>query len=403
MASIKIKYKNEEYSYESGIKLLDILSDLKIDAIAGTIDNKLVSLNFELNHNCTIDFVNKKDELGNKVYERGLHFLFVKAVREVLNADVKILSSILNYDYFEILSNKVINEITIEKIKIKMRELKEAKMEISKINVSKDDAINYFERVGQKDKALSLKYISNSTISLYKLDNTLDYFYGVMPINTSYIDNFNLKFMKDNKVVLVKPITYEKEEKLKYEKNDILYNKIREQSMYLDNINISSSCYLNEMISKNEYQNIIRTSEYTQNEQLFNITNDIMKNKNIKVLLIAGLTGSGKQTVAQKLSSYLVSKGYSPIFIPLSSFLIPDNERIIDEDSLGINKKEDYNIASLNNKISDLLSGKECTMPGYKDKISMNDKSIIVLFIFSKNVWCLLHERYTCSHVEHSS
>lgn len=395
MDNVKVTYKNEQYEYEKGVSLLEVSKefqkDFKDKIIVATINNRLTSLDSKVNRNCTVEFFDVFSPLGSRTYIRGLYFLFIKAVKEVLNADVKLMYFINKGIYCEILTNNLISEVTIEKIKIKMRELVEKEIPINKIMVSRLDAIDYFTKINQIDKAESLRFISNSTISLYKLGNTLDYFYGILPCNTSYLNRFNVKYLKENKVILLPPVTFEKDEKLKYIKNDELVKEVEKQSKYLENIRINTSVELNKTISSGKYGDIIRMSESLFNNQLFEVVNKVTKNKDIKIILITGPSSSGKTTTAKKLSLFLRSRGFEPIAISVDDFYIDMKDRILDQNGKPeIERIEAFDTNQFNKKVSELLNGKTVVLPKYnfiegkqefndKNKVHMEQNSILVV------------------------
>ncbi|HIU40394.1 MAG TPA: nucleoside kinase [Candidatus Aphodocola excrementigallinarum] len=395
MAMIKIKVNDKEYDYEKGTTLLEMSkkfqSEFKSDIIVALVNNKLMSLDTKITRNAKVVFKDATDVLGNRTYQRGLYYIFIKAVKDVLNCDVKIMHLVDNGVYCEILTNNLISEVTVEKIKIRMREIVEAKMPITKIIVSRLDAIEYYERVNQFDKANSMKFISNSSVSLYKLDDTLDYFYGVLPCNTSYITKFNVKYLKDNKVVLLPPYEFLKDEKLKFDKNEKLLSAISRNDEYLENLGINTSVELNNSISNASYGDIIRISETLQNNRLFEIADKITKNKDIKIVLITGPSSSGKTTTSKKLSLYLRCKGYEPIPISIDDFYTDMKDRVLDENGKPeIEKIEAFDTNQFNKKISCLLNGEEVILPKYnfvegrqefdeKSKVKMKDKSILII------------------------
>ena len=395
MATIKIKYKNQEHTYEKGVTLLEISNefkdDFKSDIIVATINNRLVSLDSKITKNCNVDFYDVFNILGSRTYIRGLFFLFIKAVKDVLNSDVKLMYFVDKGVYCEILTNNLISEVTVEKIKIRMKELVDGKLPITKIMVSRFDAIDYFSKINQMDKAQSLRFISNSTISLYKLDNTLDYFYGVLPRNTSYLTKFNVKYLKENKVMLLPPYTFEEDEKLNFDKNNKLIENVDVQAKYLENININTSVELNNTISTGKYGDVIRISESIFNNQLFKIVDNITKNKDIKIVLITGPSSSGKTTISKKLSLFLKSKGYNPIPISVDDFYTNIKDRVLDETGKPeLEKIEAFDTNQFNKKVLELLNGNEVILPKFnfiegkqeyddKNKIQMKHKSILIV------------------------
>lgn len=394
MSIIKVKYKDKEYEYESGIKLEDIAKDFKDNykykIILGSINNKTCDLNTEVNRDSKIDFYDYSSKIGNNSYQKGLSFLFSKAVRDVLNCDVKMMHTINQGIYCEILTNNIISEVTVQKIKIRMKELNDSKISINKILVSRMEAIEYYNKINQTNKASSLRFISNSNISLYKMDDTLDYYYGPLPNNTSLIDKYNIKYINDNKVILLYPNMYDLESDLKFNRNDKLLEVLEKNDKYNEDLRIYTSVELNKTISTGFYGDLIRVSEAISNNNLFDITEEISKNKNIKMVLITGPSSSGKTTTARKLTLFLKSRGLKPIPVSVDDFYINLKDRVLDEN--GEPEKEkisaiDTNL--FNKKISELLEGKEVTLPRYNfvkgiseegnKKIKMNEKSILVI------------------------
>lgn len=394
MAAIKIKYKGNEYEYEKGVTLLTIANDFKDDykeeIIVATVNNRLTGLDSKITRYSEVDFFDITSVLGNRTYAKGLYFLFSKAVKDVLNCDVKIMHLVDRGIYCEILTNNLISEVTVEKIKIRMRELHERKLPITKIMVSRLDAIDYFAKVNQPDKASSLRFISNSSISLYKLDDTLDYFYGVPPCNTSYLGSFNAKYLKDNKVILLMPYLYDLQEKLTFEKNDKLLESIEKNDDYLNALKINTSVELNQTISTGDYGDVIRISEALQNNRLFEIIDRIIKNKDLKIVLITGPSSSGKTTTSKKLSLFLRSKGFQPIPISVDDFYFDVRHRVLDETGKPEKERiEAIDTNQFNKKIAELLNGEEVFLPRYnfttgKQVLStkptkMADNSILII------------------------
>lgn len=391
---VKIKFKDTIYEYEKGVKLRDLANDFQTEysspIIVGSIDNMVLGLNNTINKDCTVDFYNITSAPGSKAYERGLLFLFIKSVRDILNCDVMIQYMANNDIYSEILSNDLISEVTVEKIRLRMKELVKEELPITKLMVSRLDAIDYFNKINQFDKAESLNYISNSTVSLHKLDDTLDYYYGSMPDNTRILNKFNLKFVKNNKVVLMLPNEYSTSNDLKYNKNDKLLDLIIKNDNYLNSLEIKTSVDFNKIISKGNFGEIMRLTESIQNNRLFEISEKISKDKDIKVILITGPSSSGKTTTSKKITLYLKGLGINTIPISIDDFYTDIDKRVKDENG----NPEYERISAIDTKlfnkvISELLDGKEINLPRYnfasgkqeisKDVTKLGEKTVLVV------------------------
>ena len=150
------------------------------------------------------------------------------------------------------------------------------------------------------DKVKALKYISNSYITLYRLDDLYDYLYSEMVYSTRELDEFKLTYIRDNGFVLSYPDIYNPECTLDYVHHKKMYDTFLDYTKWGRILEIDNAADLNELVSTGKYDNLIRLSEAYYNSQLSRIADNIYKYKNdIKIVLIAGPSSSGK-TISAK-------------------------------------------------------------------------------------------------------
>ena len=181
---IKINYNDlETKEFDAGVTLKEISDAFahyyEYPILLGKVDNEVVELSEPINRSYKVDFCDRTTGPGNSVYGRTCQFLIIVAVKKLLGeeADVVIEHSIDKGFYCEI-KGVEIDKATVAKLEAKMRELSKQDLKIQKISVSRFDAIKYFEKKKQFDKIEVLKYISNTTVNLYRIDDIYDYFYG---------------------------------------------------------------------------------------------------------------------------------------------------------------------------------------------------------------------------------
>jgi uridine kinase len=241
------------YTYPKDTTLLEISNkfrdEYKYDIIVATIDNKLTELNKKVERDCTIDFYDVSQLLGNRVYERGLIYLYIKAVKDVLDSDVVIAHSIDRGIYTEVSKEMELTDADVDKIEARMRELVGSKISFEKLSVSRLEAIDYYESNNQHDKAASLKYICNTFINLYKLDNMYDYLYGEMPIDTSYFKWFKLNRVTPVGIVLMFPNLYMECEIAPYKHHEKLFEEFRNYHEWCNRVELDNIPDLNKIIS----------------------------------------------------------------------------------------------------------------------------------------------------------
>lgn len=395
MFTVKIKYKDKIYAYPKDITLLEISknfkNDYKFDIIIGSINNRLVELTTKIDRDCEVNFYDISHISGNKTYERGLLYLYVKAVKDVFNCDVVIEHSIDRGIYTEILNeNKFISEEDINAVEKRMRQLVETKIPFEKRSMFRIDAIEYYETNNQKDKALGLKYISNTFVNMYKFGDMYNYFFGDMPIDSSYLHSFALTYIKPNGIVIRYPNIYLGCKIADYVEHRMLFDEFKKYHQWCERIKIKNTADLNKIITLGEAEDIIYLSEIEQNSRLFEIVNNIRERKETRVILIAGPSSAGKTTTAKKLSLYLRSLGINTHFISLDDYFLNKEDTPKNEDGdYDFESVRALNIPLFNQQLVQLLNNEEVLLPQYnfytgksefKDRrLKLNKKDILIV------------------------
>ena len=370
---IKVNYKNlETKEYTSGIKLWEVANDFKkhynYPILAAKIDSDIRELNDPLTRSCKIDFLDRSTPAGNAIYGRTLQFLLVVAAKKVLgeNTDVVIDFSIDKGFYVEVI-NANIDKNIVRKINDKMLEFVREDYIINKVSVSRYDAIKYFKKKKQIDKVKVLKYISNTYVNLYRIDDIYDYFYGELAHRTSLIDDFKLTYIKGNGFVVSYPDIYNPECTLDYKHHEKLFNTFMNYAKWGESIGISNAADLNEIISDGKYNELIRLSEVQYNNELASIANKIYENrKNVKVVLIAGPSSSGKTTTSKKLEVYLQSKGIRTHQISIDDYFFDrDKTPVLPNGELDTESLNCVDVTLFNKHLTKLFEGERVEIPEY--------------------------------------
>lgn len=372
MKTLKIKYKG--YYIEgitSGTSLYEISKrvkdDFKYDILGAKFKNQIVDLSKEITENGEVEFYDRSSAVGNRIYARSLEFLTIVAAYEVLdkNSDILINYSLDNGIYCEVVGQKLTGKLVLE-IEEKMNELSKARLPYTKSIVSRFDAINYFEKTGRQDKVNSLNYTSNSTINLYKLNGIYDYFFGTLAYDTGQISKFKVTYQKQNTFVVTYPSQRKPRMVDEYINHSMLNMKYQEYKNWGENLNLDMVSDLNKIGTTGNYNDIIRLFETHYEEELSNVAEMISKRKNVKLILIAGPSSSGKTTTSKKLSLYLRVKGLVPHQISLDDYFVDRNKTPKDE-----NGNYDYanikatDIHLFNEHLNKLLKGQEVLLPRF--------------------------------------
>lgn len=371
--TIKINFRDlETKEFEAGVKLKEISEAFShyfnYPIIIGKVDNDIVELNESINRSYKVDFYDRSTGLGNSIYGRTCQFLLIVAVKKLLGDSVEVVieHSIDKGFYCEIIGCDL-DKPVVDRIEEKMREISNMDLTIQKMSVSRFDAIRYFEKRKQFDKVHALKYISNTYVNLYRIDDIYDYFYGKLAYTTKDIDDFKLTYIKDNGFVLNYPTTYTPECTLDYVHHEMLFDKFLNYTKWGRTINVTNAAELNEIISKGKYDELIRLSEVYYNNQLVEVADRIYDDKeNIKIILIAGPSSSGKTTTSKKLQVYLQSKGIKPHQISIDDYFFDrDKTKVLPNGELDTESLNAVDVTLFNKHLTKLLDGEKVELPEY--------------------------------------
>lgn len=387
---IEVIYKGNKYNYNKGISILDIANnfnnDFKYPIIGCKVNGINMSMNSTIDEDCNIEFFDLSSTIGNKIYERSAILILSKAIKDLYNKKVRVEHSIDKGIYC--ITEGITSE-DIPKIKEKMIEIVNKSIPIEKINTSRLKMINYYKSIGELDKSCLLKYISNSYITTYKLENTYDYMYGEMVVNTSYIKDFNLEYVNENGFVLMLPFTYDDNIINEYNHHEKFFNAIMDYVDWTSKIGIKNFCDINSKISSGHWDDLVFMSEASYNKSLLDIADTIYSKKDVKMVLISGPSCSGKTTTSKKIEMFLKGKGLKPIALSVDDYFLEREETPMDEfGKRNYESVEALDINLFNTQLKDLIDGKEVLIPTfnfvtgkkeYKKKLKLDKDTILII------------------------
>lgn len=378
--------------YRKGTKFGEIVKDVAMDRdiICGNFNNTIINYDDPIVRSGKLILYDINTTFGNRVYEKGLTFLFKVCATEVLGNDiiVRIRHSIDRGVFFEV--NKPIDNDSVSKIKKLMKEKVSKNIPFIKIETTMDEALAYFKGVKREDKVKTLFYDKNNYVTLYRFEDTYNYVIGSLPHNSSTLKYFDLTLIEGKGIILRYPSVYDNGKVVKYTHHEQFFNSIDEYLEWAKILNISSVGELNDAIVSSKPGELINLSESIQNFRLQQIANQISEHRDdIKFVLISGPSSSGKTTSARKLSLYLRTLGLNPVSISLDDYFLNREETPLTEDG-----KPDFeslraiDVKLFNTQMTKLLKGNKITAPTFdfvegkkifNKTLQMGEKDILVI------------------------
>lgn len=354
--------------FDSGVTLAKVYETLcpakKDAALAALYGGLCVELGQPIDIDCELTTITYQEEEGRRIYERSLRFLLLLAMRRLYpGKQIRILNSI-GYGVYLCVLGEDMDHAMVRALETEIRALAEADLPFEKESWSREDAIAYFEREGCPDKAEILRYRPHDTITMYRIGDVREYFYGAMLPSTGYVKVFALKPHFPGMVMQYPapsnpsvPAPY-----LPRPKHLRVFTQSQEWCRILGAVNVAD---VNHMIEQGRMRDFIRVNEALQDKSIAHIADEILDRK-ARIVMIFGPSSSGKTTFAHRLAVHLRVLGQNPKLISLDDFYRDRGEIAPGPDGkLDLENISALDVPFLTDCLERLLSGQEVQMPSF--------------------------------------
>ena len=382
----KVIIGGKEETYEQGTQLVDIAeihqSEYKDDIVLAIYRGKLTELHKSVSGVGTLEFLTTADKNGRRAYHRSVVFLMQRAIMDVYplpaNPNLKVEHSLGQGDFCTIDGVGEITEDDLARLKQVMLDLAESDIPLKKYSIKTEQAKEMFHSFNMKNKEQLLKYRISSNINVYDLDGCIDYFYGYMVPSTRYLKYFDLiKF--ENGFMLMYPDSRpgaDTRQVAEFNRPMKLFHVQQAASDFGETMGIPTVGALNESIANGKIKNIVLGQEAIMERNIGDLARQIAANKDIKFVMMAGPSSSGKTTFSHKLSAQLLALGCTPHPLPLDDFYLDRDQMPIDEfGEKDFEAIEGLDIPYFNECMVKLLNGERVLLPSFNFKIGKREYS----------------------------
>lgn len=362
------------------------------DILGALVNNELQDLHYEVFKPKSINFIDITSLDGYSIYTRSLIFVLYKAIKTLYPKKTLIVEYAISNGIFCRISNKDI-QLTPEdvmEIKEKMCEIIEQNVEIIREETYTEDAIKLFNKEGLKDKELLLSTRGKIYTSVYSLNGTRDYFYGSLAPRTGCLKVFDLVSYKDGMLIMLADREHPSEIR-PFIPQDKLFNVFSEYKRNGKIMEISQIGELNKIIQSKHSGAIIKISEALHEKKISQIADLIKKRKKqVKVIMIAGPSSSGKTTFGKRLAVQLMVNGLRPVNLSLDNYFVNREDTPRDEKGeYDFETIDALDIDTFNKDILALIRGEEVEIPKFSfetgqrfydgEKLQINKKNVIIV------------------------
>ena len=321
---------------------------------------------------CELSFLTLKDNIGHKAYVRTGLMTLVKSVYDVLGSDavskVKVEFAVGQGYYCNVKTDEKLTSEKVEQISQRMHELTEADIPITKKSYPMDEAMEIFHKYKMEDKEKLFRYRRSSFINIYCLDGFYDYFYGYMLPSTGYLKYYDV-MLYENGLLLLIPGTEEPDKIAFFEPREKFFNTLMTSTRWGEMMGIDSVGDLNDAICDGQLNDMILVQEALQERRIGEIAKEIVDRGNVKFVLIAGPSSSGKTTFSHRLSIQLKTYGMKPHPIALDDYFVNRANTPKDENgNYNFECLEAIDVKQFNEDMNRLLAGESVELPQFNFK-----------------------------------
>lgn len=335
--------------------------------VAARVDNVLRDLQTPVGDFHTIELVDTRSEFGRRIYRRSVVFLLIMAVRELYSeTEVVVQFTAHKGLYCAIQSPFDVTESVVLELEQRMREIVAENRPIVKKRLQREEVVQLFKKSEQIEKANLVMSLETEKASLYYCGEFYDYLFGPMVSATGVLDKFALDAMPGG-VLLRTPEPSAPEIVPAFKEQPKFGSILMEAERWASVLHCDYVSDLNRYIRRGEVADIIHVSEALHEKKIAEIADHIASNiKELRLILIAGPSSSGKTSFAQRLRIQLRVNGIEPVSISLDDYFCnwEDTPRTkdgaYDFENIGA-----LDVELFNDHLVRLLNGEEVILPHY--------------------------------------
>ena len=363
--------KGQTVNVEEGSTLLPLaLAQSKNYAspiVAGIFNGEAVDLQRPLTADGTVDFIEVNSAAGMRVYVRTLLFMLLAAARRLKpEARLEVRNTLGSALYLIDNSEHKLTAADINNLEAYMKKMVERKEPVHFRRLPKAEAMCEAQKVCSEDSlALLAQLPADAMLTINSMAGLEGYLFGALCPDAGYVPYFELLPYAEG-IVINYPDTGNWQVLPPFEDKPRLNAAYQEAEEWSAMIHCNTVGKLNKIIELGYAEKIIQISEALHEKKLAGIADRLASHHELKLVLIAGPSSSGKTSTAQRLSIQMAVNGLRPLPISMDDYYKNrvDSPRKADG-SYDFECLEAIDLELFNDHLTRLLAGERVKMPKY--------------------------------------
>ena len=366
---MKIQYKDKVMEFDKPMTINELLKEeienSEYTVVAAVFNNEYKNLESIIAEDGKIELIDISSKEGMKVYRRTLVYIVGKAFENLCpDKKMEVNYQLSNSMFCDLIDEEVTDEF-LEELAQEVRRIVKEDLPIRQVIMNREEATKFFNETETSKGRLQLDLEGNNEIFMYYCEDYYNYCYGTLANRTGIAKIFEI--VKYNDGFLIRyPSQNDPERMPKFVKNKKLAWAMEEYDDINKIMKIERVYRINEAIKEGTIKDIILLAEALHEKKIAKIADNIAKNKNIKMILIAGPSSSGKTTFAQRLGIQLKLNRIKPVTISVDNYFVERKDTPRDENGeYDFECLEAIDLELFNNHLTRLLNGEEVEMPEF--------------------------------------
>ena len=283
---------------------------------------ELKSLYYKPKADDEIVLLDIENSLGLRIYTTSLSMIYAYAIKSLYP---NMNTVIEHYVGSTIYTQKIGEEpFTIEEVKSiekRMREIVKENIDIKMEKWNSEKAIDYYSKIKRDDVVKLLETSKAMDVNMYRMDNFLEKFEGVLVPSSEFIEKFELSYYYPG--LLIRFPSSDKNFEIDIDEEEAkLAKTFQDHTKDAHIIGVNYVGELNDKILSGKSRDLILVSESFLDMRIRDIAIKIAEDSAKRVVLISGPSSSGKTTFAQKLKIALTMYGLNSIEISTDDYFV---------------------------------------------------------------------------------
>ncbi len=366
---MEVRYNGRNKKIERGLTVSQAFKEEieknKYKVVGCLYNNEYRNLETEIQDNAKISLIDISSKEGMKIYRRTLVYIMGKAFEEICPNEKITVEYQLGDAMFCKCDKLQITKTLIDNLKNSMQKIIDKDLDIKKVEMTRSEAEKFYKETDSSKGRLQFNFEENDIIYMYYCEKYYNYCYGVLSNKTSVITKFDIVKYEDGFLIRY-PSSKTPNQLSDFKETKKLAWALEEFEKIHSVLDVITVYKINKAIEENRIKDIIMLAEALHEKKIANIADDIAKRKNVKMILIAGPSSSGKTTFAQRLGIQLRLNGLKPVTISVDNYFVERQDTPRDENGeYNFECIEAIDLKLFNNHLVKLLNGDEIEMPEF--------------------------------------